>query len=517
MTGEVENAVRNPSTQQMILQNISKLTKTGREQATKLAGVATGKVKSIIDSRRGGGVRSQSEDMVEDFDEFDADLDGEPPPPQRNKQRGGNLVANITSQASRLVSQVTARFSGGKGRPQMYLRQRGPNRNWRVLVLVALVIGFGLFFGIRRLADDRERESFILSVETEISAIEDRIDNLELEASTASISKGKEDEKSRILSKLDVLISDANSLKSNEIDVDKLDAVISRADESKDLLQNIRSISDPLVVADLGINFENARLSDIAFSDGKVFVSDEGRDAIYRLNTSANSDPAVFVSDLEQPYLLDTDQDGNLVFIDRNPDSVIGVVNKDSGEVTRQAGLSSSRIGELADFDVWTNAAMYSVNPSKNAIVKQDNFGGGFSLPNDSAPWRSDPDLSRAKDIEVDFWIYILQQGQGLVRYLSGEPDEFGYSGLLSADKGALKQASAFDITDTHLYIADSVNQRVFVFIKRVDDNKVMEYVEQYVYRGEANVFKDIKDIVADPSTNQLFVLDGSRIVRLDL
>jgi len=160
---------------------------------------------------------------------------------------------------------------------------------------------------------------------------------------------------------------------------------------------------------------------------------------------------------------------------------------------------------------------MYSVNTSKQAIIKQGNFGGGFQLPNDSAPWRSDPNLAKAIDVEVDFWIYVLQKGQGFVRYLAGEPDQFDFAGLLSSDKNSIKQATAFDITDTHLYVADPVNRRVLVFIKRVDDNKILDFVEQYVYRGEGNVFANIKEVVANPKANQLFVLDGSRVIRIDL
>jgi hypothetical protein len=171
----------------------------------------------------------------------------------------------------------------------------------------------------------------------------------------------------------------------------------------------------------------------------------------------------------------------------------------------------------LADIDVWTNKSLYAVSPERKAIIRQLDFGGSYQLPDYNSPWRSDEAFANAIDFAVDFRIYVLIDGVGLKRYLSGNEEPFTLRGATAEDVAALANATAFEITDSHLYIAEPSGNRLLVFKKDINDAQFFDYVGQYVFRGEGSVLANVQDLVVNPAGNQLYTLDGSSVLRFDL
>src|SRR5690606_23965860 len=112
-------------------------------------------------------------------------------------------------------------------------------------------------------------------------------------------------------------------------------------------------------------------------------------------------------------------------------------------------------------------------------------------------------------DVEVDWWLYALVKGEGLKRYLGGESVGYTLINTLASDKEALKDASALEFSATHFYVGDSKNKRVLVFEKNLENEEQFIFVEQYVYRGDGDVFSNIKEIAVNEAAGQIFVLDG--------
>jgi hypothetical protein len=44
-----------------------------------------------------------------------------------------------------------------------------------------------------------------------------------------------------------------------------------------------------------------------------------------------------------------------------------------------------------------------------------------------------------------------------------------------------------------------------------------MQYKAKYSYKGDDSYFKNIKEVVADRTSGKIFVLDGSRIIKLSM
>jgi hypothetical protein len=345
------------------------------------------------------------------------------------------------------------------------------------------------------------------------------------QATVVSIGEGQELQKQQLAQNIDAFISRASELLENEYITLELEAqvnteLIDAAMQLKDQVLNIEAFTDPQIVADLAVNFEGTTPSDIAYAEGKLYVADSSRGVVYSMGTTIGSEARVFASNFVKPYLLDADEDGDIVVIDEAVDSCISTINTDNAEVLRHVGLSQSKIGKLSAMDIWPyNKTLYSANPAKQAVLKQENVAGNYQIPNDSAPWRSDPDFVNARDIAVDGGIFVLIGGKGLLRYWAGQPDSYEIKGLIESDVTALTNATAFEITDTKAYFAlpSVTGGRVLVFDRSVD-TKQMTFKYQFVYRGEtAGIFSDIKELVANDAAGELFVLDGTKIIRLKL
>lgn len=413
-----------------------------------------------------------------------------------------------------LVSRVMGKQSYGRGR-------RAPNtRFW----LVVLVIAFALiFFGVRSAISESERGARVQAISTEISGYETQINQLGIRADAASLSTAASADKEKVITDLNKLASSIRTT-SQKADItadqkSKLDTISSTVSTKLDAVTGVRAFTQPQVVTDLATYFSNANPTDIQFASGQVYIVDKARGVVYRADPNIAAEPGEFVSGLTSPYLITATPEGDLVIADQNADSAIATLDAETKNVKRHPGLSLARMGTLLALVVWeNNGSMYNINGVKQSIFKQESIAGNFQLPNDGAPWRLDADLARAVDIYVDGSIYALIKGKGLVRYFGGEPAQLQLNGLLSGDLSSIQQADAFEMVGDELFIADNAGKRIIKFKRNTSAGEaVFDFVEQYVYKGSESVFTNIRDITFQSQARKLFVLDGAKVIRLDV
>lgn len=438
-----------------------------------------------------------------------------------NVSRGGGVqaqVMNVIQSVQQSVMGLLAQVGLIKNSRQSYLRGSKQDKNWRMLVLVGFIVLVALIVGFKKLSQDREWAAFVLDSENKLASLVERKDDLDVDVSAATIGEGSETQTAQIVRDIEELEADANELIDNPVVGPKVTELINQLGSSRDQVLKVRAFTEPQVIADLGAVFEGADAKDIAYSQGSLYIVDAARGVVYRTGTALNGEASAFATGFTNPYLITEDEDGDLVVVDKASDqSVVSTVNKTSGQVFRHPGLSLSKIGNLIGIDVWnSNAAMYSLSNEKQAILKQESVGGTFQLPNDSSPWLRDASFAQGLDIAADYWLYVLIPSQGIKRYLAGEETEYTIQGLPQSDLDALKSATAFEFTDTNIYIADKPNRRIIILEKDQADAQVFKFIGQYVYRGSDQIFNNIKDLVVNEAARQIFVLDGSKIIRLD-
>lgn len=436
------------------------------------------------------------------------------------------IGSQVRDTATGLVARARGQYTPSRGNPRLggnYRRPRAamydPKRK-RLVWAAVIIVGLIVIFGIRQTAAENDRRAKVTTLEQQINKLSVDVTQLKIDAETASASSQAE-VKEEIVNSANTIIQDVKKLANDELATpsmkSKAQEVETNAQTAADRALRVKAITQPQIVNNLAANFPGATPSDIEFIDNRLYVADPGRNVVYRMDTQLGSQAAAVLSDLNQPYLLTTDTTNNLVVVDKNPDSVIGVMTTSNNSFRRISGLSLAVQGELGGIDIWTNKAMYAVSKANQAISRQTQVGQGYQTPSYNNPWRKDAEFAQAKDIHVDFQIYILIEGQGVKRYVNGQPDPINLRGILPSDESALKTASAFLVTPTKLYIADSVNQRVLLFVKDTADSKNFDYASQYKYRGDAGALREIKDIVVNTNENQLFVLAGTSVIRIDL
>jgi hypothetical protein len=142
--------------------------------------------------------------------------------------------------------------------------------------------------------------------------------------------------------------------------------------------------------------------------------------------------------------------------------------------------------------------------------------GVGYSLPVKKNITFTE--IGSSKDISImDYKVYLLAPfEQGFFRAYGDKDDTPEIAGMSSTD--SLLGASAFFVDDQYMYIGDSTTQSIYVISKdNTASPNVMQYKAKYTYKGDESYLKNIKEIVADRTSGKIFVLDGSRIIKLSM
>lgn len=412
-------------------------------------------------------------------------------------------------------------------RRNMDQRIRRIKRNRIIFVVVSVVVIFGFYFGVtsilasnREKAEKREAETLLASLRSDYDLLASEV----LAAKTLSA-----DKKQTVITELSNLESRVNQEKgSTEYFPEEFDSILADIQRQNDELLLINSISQPQVVVDLGALFENVELSDLVYSNGNLFISDESRNVIYKSGVALDSTPQEHISDVTSPRHLVVDSAGDIIVYDQNDSSAISRFSSEQpNSLSRYPGaLGNSDIGSVVEVGIFRNTdALYELKTTNQQIYQRDRAGsdyaagGAIYITSKPPNWKSSPDLARAIDIAAPFEIYVLIEGKGLQRYLSGGDNTIAYetfNNFLREDYAALSDATSFDISDSFLAVADPNNSRVFIF--EVDDSaeKKITLIEQYIYRGEGDYFSNLQELIINEQSRKLYILDGSRVLRLD-
>lgn len=439
----------------------------------------------------------------------------------------GGVGDRIKAVIQFIVDWFKREIIGTNDRRDKYMRGKKMRRN-RVLLAVAIVVLVAVvFIGLRNAEENRRKQEQIDAAKAQITTFQNKLNSLSpqvLQAKTEG-----EQKKTLLLTELQKLTSDINVQKKNGLFTDELDKLAKDVQVKQDDLLLVVPVTDPKIVVDIGKNFPDATLSDIVYSNGGVFISDSARGVVYRVaSTGIGAQPQIYATGLVQPYILVRNVDGDIIFYDNDTTSSIGKIKFNQEQsITRFQGLPPSSIGKPNESALYDgNNALYEVRQTNKQLFRrtQDGDGyiaGGAAPSTDDTNWRTDSDFGTALDLSVPRDIYVLIKNQGLKRYFAGGDSDITfetYANLLRTDFEALKQGTSLDVADGNVVIGDPVNRRVMLFKYEDGDAAKLNFVKQYVYKGsDSTTFSDIDEVVVVQSENAIFVLDGSKVIKLDM
>lgn len=396
-------------------------------------------------------------------------------------------------------------FKGGG----IYLRGSGPKKNLRGIIILIMVVAALLFLSIRGVKKHIQTSDKKQEVQAELEQLDEKFANGKGLGEAGDIA-----EATRIMEEA---LADLDQLKQHEVLLDEISAKEVEARAILDELQRVIKIDDNNLITDVAGFIEGAKADDITFYQGSLYITDSENAAIYKVDT-LGGDVNTFLEqnqNLVSPKSLVFDGNGDLLMYD----STLGITKllMDSKTIEKPAGLSTSSVGEVVEIENYIdpqlqNNYLYLLRSVERDVRKISTVASGYTWPDVKIP--SNEQLAGAQDIEIDGKIYIQTNPGGILRYYVDSFEQYTLTGL---DK-PIDQASSIELDPLLVYFGDSVNKRVVVVTK--GDTLTPQqgkYVAQIVYRGEGDYFKDIEEVLVDHDTRTMYILDGTKVFKVDL
>ena len=261
-------------------------------------------------------------------------------------------------------------------------------------------------------------------------------------------------------------------------------------DKSKDVEYKIKRVA-PEVFYDLKITDSQAEPTEIEAVDTKIVAADRASGKIY-------------VSDISSPSF----KQETLTFPGiKSIQSSDGLLSFNDNEGYKTYDLRTSQIKSLDNVDGLSLTFPYAgfvYSISSDILSKNTESGGKLT----GTVWGQNPDFNGARSMSIAFSVYVLKQNGELVNYVGGTKTTFAVTGLQKSFSEPTKIVSNIDFDN--LYVSDKGNQRIVVLDAK--GNLIKQYRNE-----NSETWNDIRSITVTADEKTLFVLNGSKIYKINL
>jgi len=404
----------------------------------------------------------------------------------------------------------------------IYLRNARRGTNWRLIgVIIIIVVVLGVI-SLNTISANQERARLERNAEETITRVRENLNKIEPEINgILGIVSTYNRERSTYQGELTKAKEDLNKAKEIENFGEEADVLLSKIKNLENLLNRRIVIENPNVIYDFASSVdENVSLSDLTLTDNQLYITDENRGAVYRINYNGQ-DFVELVSSLEEPKTLGFNEDGELFGADNNTSEPLFSINPNNGEIKRLSGILSpdnklNTISVITMFKFNGVNRIYFLKQGGTPIQYVSAVGAGYAGTYDRF---TDPEFLNVKDIAIsDGKIYLLIPGEGAVRYLGDNRENFSLYGLTSQELQNVTNSDSFEVSGNYVVYGNSRGRSiVFATKSRSDDATISDFFAQITYTGEFAYLKDIREVKIDYSAGFVFVLDGTRVLRFNL
>lgn len=417
------------------------------------------------------------------------------------------LAARLKAIPSKVKSSISNRKTGQRVIPG---GKTNTSRNAIVVVVVLIVLAGGLYLGVRQaISKNREKietEETRVSLDAlkqKVTLIEEMVEELKLADSTEKRQTG--------LNEVAAAKAEIEKVKDSPQVENEVKDYSERVEKAQNFFNRVVPVTEDNKLVDVASFFPDAKISDIAFSASKIYLTDSALGKIYSVGYDGEGLQEE-VTGLKNPLAITVDAQGKLIFLDDSEDNRLAVYDPGTKATKRLAGTSTSRIGEVSDIEYAEIAGgrVYLINKTNKRVMYLEKSGENYGLPASRFELN---ELATGKDIYIiDNKIYVLAEiNQGLYRFFNGQDDSPELIGLPEGED-MLKAAGLF-ADGTSIYFTDPTNKRIAVFEKGVQTAK---------FKGQfkatnSDILGSVKDIVAVSAQGKAYTIDNSIVYELDL
>lgn len=364
------------------------------------------------------------------------------------------------------------------------------NKILGLLVVVIFLLTFGIWFVRYR----QEANAEILALDAQLEQAREQVSEAE--------AKGQYDKEAAavILQNAEDKAREAMGHSTHRSKGSEVLALISR---TRDLLDDIRRISQPRVLADLSQKDSDVNLLGFVGTSGRFFAYDA--DQVFEIILDKISQPIKV--DTTEPIISATsfDERESVLFFTK-----AGKVFELKDDAVRQMATLDGIFHKGVAIEDWGNR-MYVLDPDSDQIWRYP-YVKSKDVFATAEGYKVDGSVKDGVDIAIDGSVYTLNKTDGsMTRYYAGSRQIFNVQNAPFSAPG-----SAY-----RLYTDGELG---FAFVLDIADNKVYVYGKDpktghFVYRYQL-LFEDLeglRDVYFAQTTNQIYVMDSKKIYEVNL
>jgi len=273
-------------------------------------------------------------------------------------------------------------------------------------------------------------------------------------------------------------------------------------DEIEEGLRKLQKLTliDAEIVVDANSIIEQPQLESLALIDDTMLAY--GQNDKRGIKISSLTNDAILWEHTAIPELIQSttpkEQD-IVVFTTAGKD--IAVFDKETQGLTQKTILFSNENSSIADVFVY-NTKVYTLDPTTHQIYKHNKTQTGYDR---GVPWlQEDINLAGANSLAIDGDVYVLQNGNTILKFTKGKQEEFEVKGLQPELHGAHILWTYSDVP--YLFILEPETKRVILLEK---NGKLMA---QYT----SEKWQQPTGMVVKPAIKQIFVLDQNKVYKFN-
>ncbi|MBW6441741.1 hypothetical protein K0B04_02415 [Patescibacteria group bacterium] len=265
---------------------------------------------------------------------------------------------------------------------------------------------------------------------------------------------------------------------------------IIREDRSRDEEFKIKRIS-PEVFYDLKITDPDAEPTEIQIVGDRLAIVDRRTGKIYH---SEISTPNFITERNTYPGIKSLAQTNNLLTFNDNE----GYKTYDIGN----SQIEDSHTVDSLNLTYPYSGYIYSI--SNDVLTRSSGNTGKL----EGRIWGQNPDFVDARSMAIAYSVFVLKRNGELVEYSGGAKTNFSVGGLEKPLSEPVKVIADLDFTN--IFVADRGNKSIVVLDS--DGNLIQQY-----RNDDDSLWQDIRGIAVSSDEKTIFVLDSSKIYKIDL
>lgn len=277
--------------------------------------------------------------------------------------------------------------------------------------------------------------------------------------------------------------------------------ILTQIQKTRDLLDNIKHIANPKVVADISSQGASNALGMISAKD-RFFVYEAQK--LYEVILDKVQKPVSF--DDNDPVISGTyfDDKSEPVFFSK-AGKVSEFVDGAVRPMTAQEGAFRKGV-QITDW----GSRLYILDPSSDQIWRYPyvKSRGSFAT---AEGYKTEGDVKNGVALTIDSNVYVLNSDGSISRFYGGVKQPLIID---RAPFAAMTNPTRIytDAEMTQIFVVDSAEGKIYVYFKDPKTQHLI-YQEQIALDGVT----DIRDVSFDKTTNRLYVLDAKRIYEVSM